>query len=49
MAGGGLEWRVTPRFGIFAEGRYTWTARYNGENGTNDDNDRARLGLRLAF
>ena len=49
MVGGGLEWRITPMFGVFVEGRYTWTARYNGENGLNFDNDRVRLGLRVAF
>jgi opacity protein-like surface antigen len=49
MVGAGIEWRITPRFGIFAEGRYTWTERYTGENGLNYDNDLARLGLRVAF
>jgi Outer membrane protein beta-barrel domain len=49
MCGAGLEWRITPLIGIFAEGRYTWTARYNGEAGLNYDNDRARLGIRFAF
>jgi hypothetical protein len=49
MVGGGLEWRVTPMIGVFAEGRYTWTARYDGENGLNFDNDRVRVGVRLAF
>jgi opacity protein-like surface antigen len=49
MVGGGLEWRVTPRFGVFVEGRYTWTARYSNENGLNYDNDMARVGLRVAF
>ena len=49
MVGGGLEWRITPMFGVFAEGRYTWTGRYNNENGLNFDNDRVRLGLRVAF
>jgi hypothetical protein len=49
MCGGGLEWRITPMIGVFAEGRYTWTARYNGENGLNYDNDRVRVGLRFAF
>ncbi len=41
-AGGGLEWRATHQFGIFAEGRYTWTAQ-------NDDSAQARLGVRFAF
>jgi opacity protein-like surface antigen len=45
MAGGGIEWRLTPRFGIFAEGRFTWT----GEDGRDGYNDEARLGLRVAF
>jgi hypothetical protein len=49
MCGGGIEWRITPRFGIFAEGRYTWTARQRDENGFNFDNDLARLGFRVAF
>jgi hypothetical protein len=49
MCGGGIEWRITPTIGLFAEGRYTWTARYTGENGLNYDNDRARVGLRFAF
>jgi len=50
MVGGGVEWRVTPRIGVFAEGRYTWTGRYGkAENGLNFDNDSARLGVRFAF
>ena len=49
MVGAGLEWRITRRFGVFAEARYTWTARYAGENGFNYDNDIARVGLRIAF
>jgi len=49
MVGGGLEWRITPMIGIFAEGRYTWAGRYHNEDGLNFDNDIARLGLRLAF
>jgi Outer membrane protein beta-barrel domain len=49
MVGGGLEWRITPMVGIFAEARYTWTARYHGEEGLNFDNDIARLGVRLSF
>ncbi|MES2570980.1 MAG: hypothetical protein V4710_13115 [Verrucomicrobiota bacterium] len=41
-AGGGAEWRVTHELGIFAEGRYTWTAQ---------DNDAAqyRVGFRIVF
>jgi hypothetical protein len=40
-AGGGLEFRVNPGLGIFAEGRYYWA----------DDVEQAqaRLGLRFAF
>lgn len=42
--GGGLEWRFTPHFGIFAEGSYAWLA---------DDNDStdvmAKVGLRYSF
>jgi Outer membrane protein beta-barrel domain len=40
--GGGLEWRVTPRFGIFGEGSYNWAE---------DDNDfaTARAGVRFVF
>ncbi len=41
-AGGGLEWRATHQFGIFAEGRYTWSAQ-------NDDAGQARVGVRFAF
>ncbi|MDB6173457.1 MAG: hypothetical protein JWL59_2768 [Chthoniobacteraceae bacterium] len=41
-AGGGLEWRATHQFGIFAEGRYTWAAQ-------NNDAAQARLGVRFAF
>jgi hypothetical protein len=49
MVGGGLEWRVTPMFGVFVEGRYTWADRNSNQNGLNFDNDRVRLGLRVAF
>ena len=42
-AGGGLEWRVTPKLGIYGEGRYTWTTEHN------EDSSQARLGLRFAF
>ena len=45
MAGAGLEWRVTPKCGIFVEGRYTWTF----DSAKMGDNDRVRAGLRLAF
>jgi hypothetical protein len=42
-AGGGLEFRIVPeKFGIYAEGRYTWAAE-------SDDSAQARLGVRLVF
>jgi len=41
FAGGGLEWRVTPRIGIFGEGRYIWAEDTESAN--------ARLGLRFVF
>jgi hypothetical protein len=40
--GGGLEWRATPSFGIYGEGRYTWAA-------ADEDSAQARLGLRFVF
>jgi hypothetical protein len=40
-AGGGLEWRATHSFGVFAEGRYTWASE--------DDSANARLGVRFVF
>jgi hypothetical protein len=42
-AGAGLEWRATPTFGIFGEGRYIWGA--NGDT----DTAQARVGLRFVF
>jgi hypothetical protein len=42
-AGGGLEWRATQTIGLFAEGRYTWTAD------SAEDNGQARLGVRFVF
>ena len=42
-AGGGLEWRATPKFGIYGEGRYTWA------NKNRQETSQARLGLRFAF
>ena len=42
-AGGGLEWRVTPKFGVYGEGRYSWAEKHNQET------SQARLGLRFAF
>ena len=41
-AGAGLEWRATPKLGIYGEGRYTWA-------GGDDDNTRVSLGLRFVF
>jgi|LakMenEpi03Aug12_release.lakeMendotaPanAssembly.Ray.scaffolds.fasta_scaffold431134_2 hypothetical protein len=43
-AGGGLEWRATPMFGIFAEGRYIWTA-----GATSEENTRVSVGARIVF
>jgi hypothetical protein len=43
-AGGGLEWRATPAFGVFAEGRYTWEAGSEGS-----DNARVSMGVRFVF
>lgn len=43
-AGGGLEYRVVPqKFGIFAEGRYTWEA------GNDADSAQVRFGVRVVF
>ena len=42
-AGAGVEFRVTPKLGIYGEGRYTWTTEHN------EDSSQARLGLRFAF
>ena len=42
-AGAGLEWRATPKLGIFGEGRYTWTTEHNEES------TQARIGVRFAF
>ena len=42
-AGGGLEFRIVPeKFGIYAEGRYTWAT-------VTDDSAQARVGVRLVF
>lgn len=41
-AGGGLEFRFMPNFGIFADGRYVWTDRI-GNYGE------GRAGIRIAF
>ena len=42
-AGGGIEFRLTPRFGIFGEGGYYWSA--------DDENDyaQAKAGVRFIF
>lgn len=40
-AGGGLEFRVAPNFGVFTEGRYFWAE--------NNDQIQARLGFRVVF
>lgn len=40
-AGGGLEFRVAPGFGVFTEGRYIWAG--------DDDQLQARLGFRVVF
>ena len=42
-AGAGLEWRATPTFGIFAEGRFIWAA------GRDTDDAQGRVGLRFVF
>ena len=42
-AGGGLEWRATPKLGVYGEGRYTWATERN------EQSSQARLGLRFAF
>lgn len=43
-AGGGIEWRATPSFGVFAEGRYIWEPSYSAE-----DNVRVTMGVRFVF
>jgi hypothetical protein len=43
-AGGGLEWRATPAFGVFAEGRYVWTC-----GATSEENVRVSVGARFVF
>ena len=42
LAGGGLEWRATPKFGIFGEGHYTWA-------GNQANSAQARVGVRFVF
>ncbi len=41
-AGGGLEWRVSPKFGVFSDVRYTWAEH-------NQDALQTRVGLRFPF
>ena len=41
-AGGGLEWRVNPNFGIFSDVRYTWAEH-------NQDHLQTRVGVRFPF
>ena len=43
-AGGGIEWRATPSFGLFTEGRYVWTA-----GATSEENVRISVGARFVF
>ena len=42
-AGAGLEWRATPKLGIYSEGRYTWTTEHAEES------TQVRLGVRFVF
>ncbi len=42
LAGGGLDLRFTPNFGVFSDGRYVWTDKTN-------DYGLIRAGLRFAF
>lgn len=42
-AGGGLEYRVNPSLGIFAEGRYIWAASQD------TDSSQTRVGVRFVF
>ncbi len=46
-AGGGLEFRATPKLGFFGEGRYTWTGFF--ADGHNLDAVQIRAGIRLVF
>lgn len=45
-AGAGIEYRWTPRFGTFADGRYTWV---DGRNDRVPQYGAFRAGLRVAF
>ncbi len=42
LAGGGLEWRATPAFAVFGEGRYTWAADESNAG-------QVRTGVRFVF
>ncbi len=42
LTGGGLEWRATPSFGVFGEGRYTWA-------GNQANSAQGRVGVRFVF
>lgn len=42
-AGAGLEWRVKPNLGLFAEGRYIWAASQD------TDSTQTRVGVRFVF
>ena len=42
-AGGGLEWRATPKLGIYSEGRYTWPTERDEET------VQVRIGARFVF
>ncbi len=42
-AGAGVELRVTPKLGIYSEGRYTWTTEHDEES------TQARIGVRFVF
>jgi len=47
MLGGGLEYRIKPYIGLFAEGRYTWAS----DSGSHPDLSAAsgRFGVRISF
>ena len=43
-AGAGLEYRITPRFGIFGEGSYSWISPDSAE-----DDTIIKVGVRLVY
>jgi hypothetical protein len=47
VLGGGLEYRFTPRFGFFAEGKYSWAS----DSGSHPDlsNATGRFGFKITF